>query len=246
VLPTSRSGVRTLVSLASLLGVTGGCTLAHVPIPVDSSATVAAHQERRGLVVDKLPDGGVGTLRPGAIVKLPGNPDFVLATDASTIGGMWLVAPAHVVVRQGTSKGDPVVGEVTPSWQDDVIRLTLTPSGGKPFRTDPLRREGAGTGRAVFSRTIDANIDLRGTYKATLRDATGAAVGWMRIRIGPYQPSGRIYDADFPADAGSALPVAGFLALDSEVDWIEDHAASMYNGAGTGTPGLERSIPTTR
>lgn len=235
--------LRTLIAAAPVAGVAAGCTFTHVAVPVDAGATIAAHQERRELVVDKLPDGRVGTVRPASFVKLPGTPDFVLATDREVLGGLWLVAPAHVVVRRDTSKTDAPIGEVVPSWQDDVIRLTFTPVDGSPFRTDPLRREGGGTGRAVFSRTIDANIDLRGTYKAALRDAKGTAVGWLRLRIGPYQPSGRIYDAAMPPAIDAALGIGGFVALDSEIDWIQDHTTDIYKGAGSG--GLERSIPTT-
>src|SRR5581483_1783028 len=138
---TRRRGLlRTLLALAPAVA---GCALRPVPVPVDPEATVAAHQEGRTLVVDRLPDGGrVGTVRPASVVRLPGRPDFVVGTDGETLGGLWVVAPATVVARRGTGTEDAPVGKIEPTWQDDVIRLTIAPADGPPLRSDPFRREG--------------------------------------------------------------------------------------------------------
>ena len=71
-------------------------------------------------------------------------------------------------------------------------------------------------------------LDIRGRYQATLRDATGAEVGWLRLRIGPYEPAARIYEAKLPAGVSDNLGVAAVLSLASELDWIEGHTQNVY------------------
>ena len=87
-------------------------------------------------------------------------------------------------------------------------------------------------------------IDVRGTYQAALRDAKGAPVGWLRVRVGPYLPAPRIFEGVVPAAVDPALSAAAAVALDAEIDWIEAHALDVYRGDGGG--GLERSVPLRR
>ncbi len=69
---------------------------------------------------------------------------------------------------------------------------------------------------------------MRGRYQAALRNAAGAEVGWMRLRIGPYQAAARIYEAKLPAGVSEELAVAAVISLASEIDWIEGHTQNVY------------------
>ena len=167
----------------------------------------------------------------------------MLVADGQRIAALW-PTPDRVVVRSAMSREAPLVGEVASSWDDGAIRLTLQPAGGPSFRSDPLAREGGGTGTATLTRSAQTVIDVRGTYRATLRDSSGVAVGWLRTRISPYQEASRIFDGALPAAIQPELAVAAATALNGEIDWIEDHALNVYRG-NSGGP-LERSIPAPR
>lgn len=220
-----------------------GCAMLRRPVPVDPEATFAAHQEHAGLVIDRLAAGRSGELRPPGWFRRPGAPSFVLVAGGERLAAYW-PDTERVVVRRAPSTEAPLVGEVTSSWEQGSIRLALQPVGGPTFRSDPFAREGGGTGTATLTRTAQTVIDVRGTYRATLRDASGAAVGWLRTRITPYQEASRIFDAVLPAAIQPELAVAAATALNTEIDWIEDHALDVYRGT-TGGP-LERSIPAPR
>lgn len=218
------------------------CAMLHRPVPVDPEATFAAHKEHAGLAIDRLARGRSGELRPAAWLRRPGAPTFVLVADGQRIAALWPTLD-RVVVRGTTSPDAPLVGEVASSWDDGAIRLALHPAGGPAFRSDPFAREGGGTGSATLTRAAQTVIDVRGTYRATLRDSSGAAVGWLRTRISPYQEASRIFDGVLPAAIQPELAVAAAAALNGEIDWIEDHALNVYrSGGGSGGP-LERSIP---
>ena len=213
------------------------------PVPVDPEATFAAHQEHAGLVIDRLARDSSGALRPPSWFRRPGAPSFVLVAGGERLAAYW-PDTERVIVRRAPSTEAPVVGEVTSSWDQGSIRLALQPAGGPAFRSDPFAREGAGTGPATLTRTAQTIIDVRGTYRATLRDSSGAAVGWLRTRITPYQEASRIFDGVLPAVIQPELAVAAATALNTEIDWIEDHALDVYRGT-TGGP-LEHSIPAPR
>jgi hypothetical protein len=76
--------------------------------------------------------------------------------------------------------------------------------------------------------TTETILDVRGRYLAALRNAAGAEVGWMRLRIGPYQPAARIYEAKLPAGVSEGLAVAAVISLASELDWIEANTQNVY------------------
>jgi len=228
---------------AVLVGVAAvGCATLHQNVPVDPAATFAAHQEHRELVIDRLGPGRSGTLRPAGWLRLPGSPTFLLQADGDTIAALWL-SGARVVVRQKPSEAAPLVGEVVPSWQDGAVQLTLQPAGGPALRTDHFVRMGVGS-TPTLTRAAQTVLDLRGSYEGTVRDANGGAVGWFRVRLGPYLPAPRIFEAALPAAVPSEIVAAAAAALDAEVDWIEDHVLNVYRGSGGG--GLEQSIPLPR
>lgn len=229
------------VALATLIPL--GCATLRLSVEIDPQATFGAHQEHASLVVDRFDRGRSGVLRAASWLRLPGAPTFVLDVGGESVAGVWL-SGSQATVRREKSKSAEVIGEVTPSWENGAIRLGPQPAGGPAFRTDVFTRKGTGGGPGVLARIAETILDVRGTYEATVRDANSVAVGWMRVRIGPYQPSPRIYEATLPAAVPPELTTAAAAALDAEIDWIEDHALNVYRGTGGGP--LERSIPTTR
>ena len=229
--------------LAGAAALAIGCAGLRHPLAVDPDASFAAHREHGGLVVDRLGPGRVGELRPAHWVRLPGDPTFVLAADGERLAALW-VTGERVVVRRAPAEDAPVVGEIDPAWDEDAIRLVIRTADGSSFRTDPFARQVADTGPATLTRASQTVIDVRGTYQAALRDAKGASVGWLRVRVGPYLPAPRIFEGVVPAAVDPALSAAAAVALDAEIDWIEAHALDVYRGNGEG--GLERSVPLRR
>ena len=213
-------------------------------VEVDPDATFAAHQEHNGLAVDRFERGRSGRLAPAGWLRLPGAPTFVLDVEGERVAAVWL-AGSEAVVRRTVSEASPLVGDVTPTWDDGAVRLTLRPSGAPAFRTDVFGRKSSGSGFTSLTRVAQTVLDVRGTWEATVRDASGVAAGWMRVRISPYQPAPRIFDAVLPAGLPPELATAAAASLSAEVDWIEDHALNVYRGSGGGGP-LERSVPTSR
>jgi hypothetical protein len=234
-----RRHLTTLVAAALALGCAG---LRH-PLAVDPDARFAAHREHGGLVVDRLGPGRTGELRPAHWVRWPGDPTFVLEADGEQLAALW-VAGQRVLVRRAPTEDAPVVGEVDPAWDEGAIRLVIRAADGSSLRTDPFARQVADTGPAALTRASQTVIDVRGTYQAALRDAKGASVGWLRVRVGPYLPAPRIFEGALPAAVDLALSAAAAVALDAEIDWIEAHTVDVYRGDGGGT--LERSVPARR
>src|SRR5262249_24613586 len=156
------------------------------------------------------------------------DPTFLVRADGDTLAALFLTAPATVDVRpRGTGA---LEGSVTPMWDDGAVRLALRRNAEPPLRTDVFARTATGSGPPRLTRGAQTVLDVRGTYRADVRDAGGAAVGWVRVRISPYQAAPRIYDGVLPRTIGEDLVAATAAALDSEVDWIEDHALDVYRG----------------
>ena len=93
----------------------------------------------------------------------------------------------------------------------------------------------------MLSRNAQTVLDVRGTYRAALRDAKGGETGWLRVKVTPYAESPRIYDGVLPAEVGPGLAAATAVALGSEIDWIENHALNVYRGTSGGP--LRESVP---
>jgi hypothetical protein len=209
------------------------------PVPVDPDATFAAHREHRGFVVDRLQRGQAARILPGALIRLHGEPTWVLEADGETTAAFW-VEGGDVLVRHAVDAGGPLAGRVVPAWDDGAVRLHVRNGADEIARTDVFRRTGGGTGPTVLTRAAQTVLDVRGTYEASVQDARGAKVGWMRVRIGPYQEAPQIYEASLPDTIPPPLVAAATVALGIEIDWIEEHAIDVYRGPGGS---LERSVP---
>src|SRR5262249_22308026 len=151
----------------------------------------------------------------------------------------------NVTVRSAAAETAPAIGRVRPDWVEGAIRFSLEPHDGDPYRTDILRRERPGLGPLELTRADQTVLDVRGVYEATVRDRRGVAAGWCRTRISPYQEASRIYEAALPAAVPPALAAATAVALDAEIDWIENHALNVYRGNSSGAP-LGQSVPMSR
>lgn len=226
----------TIVALLTLVG----CVHLSRPVPVDPGVNFAAHVEHDKIVLDRVPGGQDGEVKAARRFQLTGSPAFLVVTNGKTVAEIALTAPATVELRRTEGGGTPARGGIEPSWEDNSVRLTLRTSGDT-FRSDLFGRSGGGTGPEVLSRRAQTIIDVRGTYRAVLRDAKGSDVGWLRVKVSPYAESPRIYDGVVPAEVGPALAAATALALNSEIDWIEAHTIDVYRGESGGP--LRGSVP---
>jgi len=206
-----------LVVLALALAA-GGCGRPPAaPLPVEPGVSFAAHRDGDRFVVDRLQNGGSGFLAPPGRFHESSPPDFLLRIDDETRGALWVIGRSRVLARAADSTRAPHSGEVLSDWEQGAIRLTLFTRDGAVLRTDTfLRADGRALARDEAPRPGYAG----GSYRAAIRDANGAAVGWMRV-----QTANRLYDGVLPAQVEDALAAAAAVALDGEVGWLADHGA---------------------
>ena len=216
--------VSALISLS--LAVAYGCGAR--AIPLQSDASFGMHQDNRTFVVDRPRSSPPATVTAAEWLWTPGAPTWALRRNGETVAAYWIDGNAGTTARAGRSTGDRPLGAVRPSWDDNAIRLQLMPPDGQAVKSDVFARVEGGLGTSVLSRDAQTILDVRGRYQAALRDATGAEVGWLRLRIGPYEQAPRIYEAKLPAGVSDDLAVAAVISLASELDWIEGHTQNVY------------------
>jgi hypothetical protein len=230
--------IAVLICTSLSLAVVGGCGVHKIPL--ESDATFGMHQENRKFVVDQPVSGTPSLVTPASWFRTPGGPAWALRHEGKTLAGYWLDGDAHITARAGLRFTDRLLGGIRPTWDANAIRLRLDPAEGQPVQSDVFTRIDAADGTA-FSRSAQTILDVRGRYQAALRDTQGKQVGWLRLRIGPYGPAPRIYEAALPAGVSDDLAVAAMLALADEIDWIEGHTVDVYQGGGRGP--LIQSVP---
>ena len=99
--------------------------------------------------------------------------------------------------RHDRTGGAPVLGPTSRGRAPDAgttmpfASISSRPAAN-PVVSDVFAATENGGGPATLTRDTQTILDVRGRYQAALRDATGAQVGWMRLRIGPYQAAARI------------------------------------------------------
>lgn len=223
-----------MTSVAVVASVAAACALRTEPLAssrIDAGATFVAHRVHGGYAIDRADDGGTGAIRSVARLGSSG-PTFEVRRDDGMHAALWLVAPATVRARRSTSPAAPLVLSVEPGWDDQAIRLAVRDGEGRSYRTDALARIDGRVGIPVLRRGVDTTLDVRGTFRAALRDPGGTPVGWIEARVtGPDEP--RVFQGMLPGDGGVVGPALA-IALDSEIDWIEDHALDVYRGSGGG------------
>jgi len=207
--------------LAALALAAAACGARHVTLPAEPDVTLAAHRDPDGFVIDRLPDGATGLLvRPGRFHSGEA-PDLTLRVRDEPRGGLWVIGHSRVLVREGPSTSAPRIGEVMSTWDGRAIRLTLYGRDASPLRTDVFTRADDGPGAPSLARD-EPGTAPRGTYRAAVRDAGEAAVGWMRVQIPSTDGAPRVYDAVFPRTVDGALAAGAAVALDAEIDWLVD------------------------
>jgi hypothetical protein len=205
--------------------VASGCGPVQIPATeVDRNATFAAHRVHDGFLIDRLQGGGSGVIEPTQWLNWHGQ--FRVRSRDETLGDLRLTAPARVEVRESGA-----THEIQPAWEDGAIRLTFHPTTGAPLHVGPFERIG-GSGYSVLSRNAPTLLDVRGTYRATILDADGRPVGWWQVHVAePYEP--RVFEGAVPG-ASPAVGAGLSLALNSEIDWIENQTIDVYRGTSGG------------
>jgi len=206
-----------------------GCATPLQVVPVDSNVNFAAHIEHRGLVIDQMA-GTSAVLAPAGSLPFSDGPRFLLQQQGKTIAALWFQDPGHMIVRQTADPQSPLIGEVDAAWKEGSIRLTLKPAGGPAFQTGEFARTDGRLSSATLGRDATTVLDVRGTYRAELRDSTGAPVGWLRLQVSTYQGVRRIYDGVLPASLNGPLATAAAAVLNSEVRYIRNQALNVYQG----------------
>jgi len=136
-----------------------------------------------------------------------------------------------VVQEDGNRSENPGEGAVEAYQDHGAIRLVFRPdSASSDFRTDVFARVDGRPAAPVLGPPVATNLDVRGVYRAELRDASGAPVGWLRVSVSPFDVHPRVYDGAVPAAVGPQLVTAALERLDAELDWIEAHATDVYLG----------------
>lgn len=193
-----------------------GCARQDTRVPPDPEVTFAAHRSGDRLVLDRLPSGVHAILAPPSWLRDPDAPRFVLVAGGERGAGIWIVGRTRVLVRRDDATTSPRIAEVLSEWDQGAIRLTLVQTDGPTLGVDRFARE-----RSDGGASLTRAAPTHGTYRATVRNARGEPVGWLRVRVDP--PAPRIYDGVLPDEIGDSLAAATIVALDGEVAWIEEH-----------------------
>jgi len=186
----------------------------HTP-PLDPTVTFAAHRESRGLVIDRLNDAGSAEL---VAEGPPWDPSFRLERQH---GRTAVISSRNgrATVRLGEGASASLVGQVDAELDGGAIRFTLQPGPGEVVRTTVFHRIGAQG--ETLRRSAKNILEVRGEYRADLTSASGALIGWLRVRVGKYQAYTRIYDGVVPSSIDGALVAATVQLLDAEIDHLE-------------------------
>lgn len=206
--------------------VASGCGMHTVTLATDG--TFGMHQEHRTFVLDRPRPEAETLVTAAAWIRLPGDPAWALARGDHTLAAYWIDGNASTIARAGRDASDPPLGRVGASWDANALRLRIEPTDGRALTSDVFARIDGGGGPLALDRTTRTILDVRGRYQAALRDDSGAEVGWLRLRIGPYEEASRIYEAALPAGLDDRLAVATVISLAQEIDWIEAHAFNVY------------------
>jgi len=213
-----------------LAGLLFGCAAA-VASPSDGpEVNFAAHQEHSSLVIDHVHGLGAGEVIAPGWLRLPGAP-LHLRAGGRTVAALQPIGPGAVAVRAESGAEALATDHVEPSWENGAIRLILRTATGEKIETGFFERLSAGGAPGRLSRLAETILDVRGTYQAVLRDPDGTSVGWLRVRVNPSGTAVRSYEGLLPTLVTPGLAAAVTLALDTEVDWIEDHSLDVHHGS---------------
>lgn len=222
--------VRGLCGSVLIVGTLVGCAPRLNAIAVDPAVDFAAHVEHRGLVIDEMPGASPAVLVPAGWHYLTGGPRYLLQAHDRTLAALWFPQPGRMIVRQTADPHSEMLGEIDAAWDHGAIHLTLRPADGPAFQTGDFDRIAGRFATGVLSSQTHSLLDLRGTYRASVRDAHGVSVGWLRVRLSPYRSARRIYDGLLPESLNGPLATAAVALVDADVTSIAGHALNPYLG----------------
>lgn len=209
-----------LVAMGLAMVATSGCTAWSRARSDAAHADFAAHPGYRGIVVDRMLGGQTADMVRAQAAPSTGGPTHTLRADGKVVAALWISEPDRVTVRQAPEATAPLVGKVQASRQPGAIRLMFRLADGASFHTSRFDRIDADAFPNALENDIFPIDDLPGLYRAALRDAQNADVGWLRVRVLPYQGLPREYDADVPAPLNGSLAAAAVALLDAEINSI--------------------------
>lgn len=219
-------GVGRAVLVVTTMVLWNGCALLPRSQPADPRVDFAAHPGYRGLVVDRMGGGQTAVLVGADSTPSSAGPSQVLQADGKTLAALWVSDHDRITVRQTPDAVAPVVGEIRASWEQGVMRLTFQSADGASFHTSRFKRiDSENFPQALDREMLAVSQDLPGVYRAELRDAQNVPVGWLRVRILPYQGLPRDYEGDVPAALNGPLATAAVVLVDSAIDSIVERNA---------------------
>jgi len=226
--PGRSFNIRRALNRLWVLILIAGCAAPLRAITVEPDVDFAAHTERHALVVDRMGDGDPAVLLPhtGWFTENP----FLLEQDGKTVAAVWVKDNAHVTVRQEPDRSSPVTGRVEATRQDGAIRLSFTLADGSTYGTGRFHRVDFSSGPAFLGVPANTVLDVRGMYRAEVRDVHGQPIGWLRVRVDPPEGTFRVYDGDLPPALDGPLGVAAAELVNVDVDDMAAHATDVYIG----------------
>jgi hypothetical protein len=227
--------VRTALGAAAIVLAVAmsGCGPTVLPASeLDPQATFAAHQVHEGFLLDRVAGGDTGIVEPSMWINVEGIPRFRVRTTQGPQGTLRLTSPARVVIHDA---GARPAGDVVPSWDAGALHLTLQPAAGPPLRLGPFERIDGDSGYSTLTRNAQTSLDVQGTYRAAMGDAHDPKLGWLQVRI-VESYGARLFQGVLPGV--SPEQQAGLvLALNSEIDWIENLVLDIHRGTSGGRGG---------
>ena len=212
--------IRKGVVAVAALTLVSGCALLRTFNAIDPHANFVAHPGYSGLAIDRTASGHTAMLLRARSIPSLDRPTHEFEVDGKPVAALWVTDHDHVVVRRTTDPTAPAAGDVVASWKNTAIRITFHSADGAAFHTSRFDRIDATNSRDVLDREMDALRDLPGIYRAELRDEHEVPVGWVSVRILPYQGLPRDYQAEFPARLDGPLAAGAVALLDSEIATI--------------------------
>jgi hypothetical protein len=219
---------RTTLALATAIVLVNGCGVLPTAASVEPGVDFVAHRGMSGIVVDRMKDGQTAVLVPADSAS-SGGPTYLLRSNGKIIAALWVIGRDHVIVRQTADPDGPVTGQVWASWKGDAMRLRLEPAGGIWEHTGSFYRRNVDSEEpAALGKNMLSVHDLPGVYRANLRDAQNANVGWLRVDVGQYMAASHSYDGILPTSLDGPLAVGAVALIEAQLGHVERHSVDTW------------------
>lgn len=208
-----------LLPLIAAVLLLAGCAVPTMHVEPERATDFTAHLESTGLVIDHGTDGRRVLTRSLGWLTLSGDTDIELDSTAGAIAELSMPNADHLTVHPA-APGASRCEHVDTSWKDGFLRLQLRTLDGRRYTTSRFRRiDSRDAADALSDQMRMAAVD--GSYRAILRDGSGAQVGWLRLRLDrDGHPVSRIYDGSIPPSIDPALVDAAIVLLNRDIGMI--------------------------